>query len=78
MKVFKSSSKSKAVVVIKNVDMIHRSSHTNYRAEPEEEYPQIVVYIRGKEHNLTYNVGEEYTRDQEYYALTKALEELHS
>ena len=78
MKVFKSSSKSKAVVVLKNVDMIRRASHRNFRAEPQEEYPQIIVYIKGKEHNLTYGDGEEYTRDQEYYALTKALEELHA
>ena len=77
MKVFKSSSESKDVVVLKNVDLIYKSSHTNYRAEPEEEYPQIVVYLRGKENNLTYGVGEEYTRDQEFYALTKALEEYH-
>ena len=49
----------------------------NVRAEPTKEFPQIVVYVRGNEIVLTYGEGEEYTRDQEFYALTKALEEYH-
>ena len=77
MKVFKSSSKTNTIVVLKNVDLIRKSYHTNFRAEPVEKYPQIVLYVRGKEINLTYNEGEEYTRDREFDALTKALEEYH-
>ena len=77
MNVFKSSCNNKTVVVLKNVDLIRKSHHINFRAEPTKEYPQIVVYVRGKENNLTYSEGEEYTRDQEFDALTKALEEYH-
>ena len=77
MNVFKSSSDSKTVIVLKNVDLIRKSYHTYFRTAPEKKYPQIVVYIRGKENNLTYGEGEEYTRDQEFDALTKALEEYH-
>lgn len=77
MKVFKSSCNKKTVLVLKNVDLIRKSYFLNVRAEPTKEFPQIVVYVRGKEIVLTYSEGEEYTRDQEFYALTKALEEYH-
>ena len=78
MKVFKSSCSKKTVVILKNVDLIRKSYFLNVRAvERTKEFPQIVVYVRGKEIVLTYSEGEEYTRDREFDALTKALEEYH-
>ncbi len=77
MNVFKSSSNNKEVVVLKNVDMIRKSHFFNVRSDSDQVFPQIVVCAWGKETTLTYGAGEEYTRDQEFDALTKALGEYH-
>jgi len=77
MNVFKSSCMSKTVIVLKNVDMIRKSHFFNVRSKTDQVFPQIVVCAWGKETTLTYDVGGEYTRDLEFDALTKALEEYH-
>ena len=79
MNVFKSSCESKAVIVLKNVDMIRKYSRAPW-GKKTERCPVIEVHFTGYKDEiiLNFNVGEEYTRDQEFYVLTKALEEYHA